>query len=63
MFLPSCGVARASEIGFCINLPVFSCAVMRTLVILFRLPDNLSMKLCSSCVIMLNCYKMTMDWS
>ena len=59
----SCGLVRACEIAFSINLLVFSYAAVHAWVILFRSLDTLSMKLYSSCVIMVHCYKMTVNQS
>ena len=61
--ITSCGLDRASEIAFCINLPVFSCTAVYAYVIFVMSPDTLSMELINSCVIKLNCCKITVYWS
>ena len=57
----SCGLFWACETIFSINLPLFSHAAVNTRVILLISLDTLSMKFCSSYVIMLNCCRV--DWS
>ena len=52
-YIMSCGLVRACEIAFSINLSVFSCAVVHTQLTLLISPNTLPLKFCSSCVIML----------
>ena len=59
----SYGLVSTCQIAFSINLLVFSCAVVHAQGILLRSLDTLSMKFHSSCVIMLNCCKTTIDCS
>ena len=58
----SCGLLRAFKITFS-NIWVFSCAVVHAQVILLISPDTLFLKFCSSCVSMLKCCTITVDWS
>ena len=51
----------ACDIAFSIKLSVFSSAEMHACVMLVISLDTLS-KFLNSCVILLNCYKVTVDW-
>ena len=58
-----CGMAKTCKIAFSINLLVFLCTAVHAQVILFISPGTLSVEFHSSCVIILNCCRMTMNRS
>ena len=59
----SCGLVKAHDIAFSINLPVFSWACSACLCDFIMSPDTLSVKFLNTYVIILNCCKITVDWS
>ena len=56
-----CASVRVCGIVFSINLSIFSCAAVYTCVIFVMSLDTLFVKFFNSCVIMLNCSRITMD--
>ena len=61
--ITSCGLGKACDIAFSINLLTFSQAAEHAYVILVMSPDTMLVKFLNSCVIILNCCKITVDWS